>query len=134
MRARSLRRGHEFNLTKEEFYIWLEGTEFNSLYDYWLSAGCNINDRPTVDRLKDEKGYTLSNMQILTYLDNVTKGPKGLNSKAVIQLDLDGEYIAWHSSAMKAAITLGKKDFTGILRCISGRANTAFGFNWVKDI
>lgn len=56
--------------TKSEFEIWLEGNDFNSKYNSWVEGGYQKNDKPSVDRLDDYKGYSFDNMRLVTWKDN----------------------------------------------------------------
>lgn len=58
-------------------------------------------------------------------------GSKNPASKPVIQLSLDGDYIAEYESVGLAARSMGKLDHSGIAKCCRGVQKTADGYKWV---
>lgn len=56
--------------TKDEFKIWLGDNDFKNKYSLWVEGGYRKNDKPSVDRLDDYKGYSFDNMRLVTWKDN----------------------------------------------------------------
>lgn len=96
--------------TLEELQSWCKGQkEFKNLYDNWVKSDYNTKLRPSIDRLDDYKGYSFDNIQLMTWIENKQKGhdsrKNGSNnkdSKAVVQLDMDGNFIAEFYSQKEA--------------------------------
>ena len=59
---------------QDVFEQWaMKDQEFHLLYDKWKSSGFEYGLRPTVDRIDNDKGYILGNMQWLSFRDNCKK-------------------------------------------------------------
>lgn len=52
------------------------------------------------------------------------------NARAVVQLTLDGEYIATYKSCLAATKALGKNS-SSINNCCNHKAKTAYGYKWI---
>jgi len=111
----------------------------NALYDAWVLSDYAKNLRPSVDRLDDSKGYSLDNIQLMTWGENMAKSHADVKSgrmkkcrnKAVIQMDLDGNFVAEYHSAAEACRITGADGTT--IRCCCNPANrhkTAGNFKW----
>ena len=66
LKTNARRRGKEFLLTLEQFRAW------PLLNRYMTSKGTGPDDL-TIDRIKEEEGYHINNIQILRNVDNVIK-------------------------------------------------------------
>lgn len=68
----SKRRGHHRpTYTKIELYNWvMSQSNFNKLYNDWVYSNYNVNLIPSVDSL----GYSINNIQLITWLENNIKG------------------------------------------------------------
>ena len=93
----------------EELKAWFwKQPEAETLYKNWVDSGYKTELRPSVDRLNDYKGYSLDNIQLVTFKQNVEKYYKdamsGINAKmckSVDQWTLSGEFIkTWPSIAI----------------------------------
>ena len=69
LKSNSKRRGKYFDLTLEQF------TNFCHKTEYHIKKGKTV-DSYSIDRIDPEKGYTITNIQILTLGDNSRKGTK----------------------------------------------------------
>ena len=123
--------------SKEELTTWLTSqVDFQPMYDKWLTSERDASLRPSIDRIDDYIGYSLSNIQLMTWGENNLKGyhdrSVGKNnkvSKRVVQLDLLGNYIQeFHSIAEAKRVT--RIDGTHIANVAKGKSNTAGGFKW----
>ena len=95
----SVRRKHNPpTYSKNELKEWLYSQElFHTLYDNWKRLDYQKDYVPSVDRLDDYVGYTMSNIQLMTWKENNEKGWADFNSgknrkrtKVVYQFNLDG--------------------------------------------
>lgn len=125
------------NYTKKELEKWLfDQSLFHELYDNWVKSEYTKDLKPSVDRKDDYKTYTLDNIQLMTWRDNNKKGVadriNGINNKisrAVLQYDLDGNFIAEYYSQMQAGRETGISN-VNIWGCCKGLHNTAGGYRW----
>jgi hypothetical protein len=62
-------------LDKKDFYIWsLLNFDFNYLFTKWEESGYKRILTPSIDRIDSSKGYTLDNMQWITFSENCKRG------------------------------------------------------------
>ena len=109
----------------------------NRLYREWKLSGYAKNMRPSVDRLDDSYGYTLGNIQLTTWGENNAKAcadresgrMENCTNEAVVQYDLDGNFIAEYHSQSEAARVVGV-DRQGINSCCNGRRKSTGKFQW----
>lgn len=105
-------RGHgELPYTKEQLIAWCEGNNFDDLYKKWKDSGYETNLKPSVDRLDTFKGYSLDNIQLVTWKENMDnqkediltgKGTGGKRCKEVEKLDENGNIIETYISFNEA--------------------------------
>ena len=110
--------------------------QLRALYDTWVASGYSKMLRPSCDGLNDYKPYTLDNLRLVTWAENKDKGSNdrrnGINnkvSKAIEQLDLQGNVIASFHSANEAARQTGGRSGC-ICNVLKGRAKTHHNFKW----
>ncbi len=61
-------------LTKKEFITWASyNKDFHSLFKQWELSGYERTLSPSIDRIDDNKGYTVCNMQFITQGENSAK-------------------------------------------------------------
>lgn len=79
----SKRRGHPApTYSKEELKDWLfSRPQFRILYDNWKRLDFQTSYKPSVDRIYDDLSYTMSNIQLMIFRDNIAKGNKKCLSK-----------------------------------------------------
>lgn len=64
-------RGHgELPFTKKGFKGWALDNDYQELYTTWKNKGYLKEDKPSVDRLDDFKGYSFTNMRLVTWVEN----------------------------------------------------------------
>lgn len=128
--------------SKRELKQWLFSQPlFHRLFDNWKRLDFQTDYKPSVDRKDDYIGYTIDNIQLMTWGENSKKGSEdrksGRNNKmsrAVLQYTKDGVFIEEHYSVKSAARSIDKHD-TNIHAVCSGKRNTLGGFIWkYKDI
>jgi hypothetical protein len=111
---------------------------FTKLFNEWVESGYLREMKPSVDRLDDYQGYTLTNIQLLTFRANHLKGSDhvktGKNRKAlvpILQFDLEGNFLKEYFSIAEANRVLGKPQHSScIVAAAKGKQKTAFGFIW----
>ena len=71
-RSSSKKRGHNPpNYTKDTLSQWLlNDWLFNLIFDNWVNCGYLKSMSPSVDRISDNQGYILSNLQIMSWSEN----------------------------------------------------------------
>lgn len=125
--ARTKRKGFSpISYTKQELTAWLlQQYRFNVLYQNWVASGYSTALKPSVDRLDDDKGYALNNIQLLTWTENNQKGYEDTKNgknikqcKAIDMLDMNGQFIKQFHSVSEAA-----RQFNGIPSNIVGAIN-----------
>lgn len=62
-------------LPKEDFYKWaMDNKDFHTLWDKWVESGYERKLCPSVDRIDSSIGYTIPNMQFVTFSVNCKRG------------------------------------------------------------
>jgi len=129
----------DYSLAKLRCWV-LSQSIFHELYNTWVKSNYDCKMIPSCDRLDDYKPYTLDNLQIMTWQENKDKYYSdkrlGINDKCyipVVQMDLDGNFIANHVS-VKAAGIFAKMNNHHISSCLSGRRKSAGGFRWMRSL
>ena len=137
----SKRRGHNPpTYTKQELSDWLMNDWlFDLLYTNWVNCGYITDIRPSVDRLDDIKGYTFSNIQIMTWGENRAKGSADMRSgkmivksnpqKSVLQYSKNGEFIKVFISVSEAE-RMTDIAHQGISKCCNNIYKSTGGFIW----
>ena len=110
----SIKRGHNApTYTRDELKEWLYSQKlFHLLYDNWSRLDFQSDYAPSVDRKEDSIGYTMNNIQLMTWKENYKKacsdrksGVNNCSNKAVVQMDLDGNIIGeFHSTSSSRSI------------------------------
>ncbi len=136
---RSKKRGHKApDYTAQELREWLSlNGKFEELYTAWVESNYEKNLSPSLNRLDDSKGYSFSNMEVVTWKENNEKahldhksGILNYDCKAVEQYDKSGKYIATHHSTREAARATGALNHHISAVC-KGKNNSAGGFKWL---
>lgn len=137
-RHRSEKKGYsppEYDI--DELHEWLLSQElFHKLYNEWMESGYSSQKRPSVDRIDDYKGYSLDNIQLMTWDENRVKsyqdkidGKNNKGSRPVNQYSLDGEFIERFHSLIEAQRVTGVQR-SNINHCCLGTRKWAGGFIW----
>lgn len=136
----SKKRGHTPpSYTKQEIEQWLLGQAvFHRLYDKWVDSNYDKMMTPSIDRKNDSIGYTLDNIQLMTWQDNENKAHvdmsigilnNGNPAKEVMQYGKNNELINIFHSTQEASISTGIYQ-SGISNACSGKVKSAGGFTW----
>jgi len=137
-KSSSRRRGHPLpSYTRQELIDWvLTQPEYDDLYDSWVASGYVKSKIPSIDRLEDDKPYSITNIRLTTWEVNQEEAYKGIKNgtiqnhhKVVTQRKLDGTKVATYVSISEAARQTGIHN-TSISSCLSGRYKTAGGYLW----
>jgi len=115
--SNSKARGHDKpSYSKEELRGWLYLNGFKELFNKWIDSGKNKLDKPSCDRLDDYKGYSLSNIRLVTWRENKDKqtediilgrSTSGMKCKPCLQFNNDGELINRYVSYSSGKRTVG---------------------------
>jgi len=126
----SNRRGVEYTL--EQLHgMFLDDDKFLRLHSEWVSSGYVRGKRPVIDRLDRRKGYTLNNIQVLTWDENRYKQRmeiRHLKRKPVAQYSGDN-LIATYKSVNHAAQAMGVAQ-SAISRALKKPHYTCSCFTW----
>jgi len=134
----SKRKGYPMpTYSKNELLEWLMSQEqFHTLYDNWKRLDYQTMYKPSVDRVDDYLGYTMSNIQLMTWGENHKKyteeakiGKNQKSGKAVVQYDKQLTPVAEYHSIMFASKQTGIQR-RSIAACCAGKGETAGGFKW----
>lgn len=91
--------------------------------------GRNHTEEARTKMSKAHKGKKLSDKT----RKKMSKRMQGVvtNAKPVVQLSLNGDFIAEYESAKQAMIVLGVKNASNITECCRGRRKTAYKYKWL---
>jgi hypothetical protein len=113
--------------------------KFHILYDNWKRLDFQKDYIPSADRKKDSIGYTMDNIQLMTWAENNAKGNVDMRSgklthgvnpqKTVIQYTMSGEFVANFVSVSEASRQTGIHH-SRISACCRGERNETAGFVW----
>lgn len=101
--------------SKKDLKLWLYENNFKELFDNWVKSNYDKKSKPSIDRMDDFKPYSLDNIQLGTWQDNINHfvsdimngtGKHGLKTKPVLQF-LDGKLNAQYVSYSSAKRTVG---------------------------
>lgn len=127
--------------TYEQLCLWLDAQpEFHILYHAWVAGGYAKDDSPSVDRKDNTIGYTLNNIQVVSWRQNLLNQKKQnlsgeylhTGSKAINQLSLDGAFIAKFESIGIALrhIKGDRKGTSNVAAVADGKWQSAYGYKW----
>jgi len=135
MIERQRKRGTVYYTRLELIAFCEKSKNFQRLFATWLTSGCQLSIRPTIDRVDPLKNYSLDNIQVLTYSENNKKGNSELiktKGKKIIQKNDKGKIINRFNSIKEAGIILGINP-TNICNALRGRLKTFKNCIWEYD-
>ena len=114
---------------------------FAELYAAYKDSGYNKSLVPSVDRTDPDKPYTISNIKLMSFLDNMKRNAEtqGINSQVPVWqiCSISGEFIAAFESIAEAGKVTGICP-KGISRALTtginkyGRLSTTSGMCWIE--
>lgn len=127
--------------TKQELADWLQQQpNFQLIWDNWVNSGYEKYLSPSIDRIDNNLGYTLSNIQLVTWRENLLNQKKQnisgeylhAKSKAVTMLTLEGDEIETFPSLAIAARSINGRSvgISNIAAVANGKWKTAYGYKW----
>jgi hypothetical protein len=133
----SKRRGHSLpTYTTGELLLWAESNNLVSLMNAWALSHYSLEKRPSVDRLNENLGYSLSNIRLVTWQENhernsfeVFHGKPTPRTRRCRQLTLDGQVVAEYFNVSEAARQNGLRR-SAISNVCNGRKHKTGGFQW----
>jgi hypothetical protein len=133
-------RGHIPPLyTKEELTKWLiSQPNFEALYNDWVDSNFTSDFRPSCDRLDNSKGYSFSNIELVTWKVNKERANRDVKNNiinttqtTVYQYLASGKFVAKHLSIAEACRKDSTLDQRNITSCCQGKIPTAYGYVWL---
>lgn len=123
-----------------ELRIWcLMQSKFHELYNVWIKSGHEKDLIPSVDRKDDYKGYSLDNIQLMTWIENKNKyhldalnGTNNKQGRPVIGVNIKSNEVLSFLSIGIASRELDKSR-TGIGNALRGLSETSGGFKWYYE-
>ena len=128
---------HPPDYAKQDFVDFLlSNKKYINLHSEWVESGYENSLIPSVDRIDDYKGYSLDNIQVMTWKENKIKSDEdrknGINNKtnkAVVKMDLNEvELEVYHSLRYAERETSIHRSC--IWKVCNGKQKTAGGFKW----
>ena len=125
--------------SKMELKKWLLSHGYMKLYRKWAKADFDRKLSPSLDRLNTNKGYSLKNIELVTWEENQRRaysdrkkniGRMALDNEAVVQLSKDGKKIKVFGSVSNASRDT-KINRGNISSAKDGKLKSAGGFIWV---
>ena len=134
----SKRRGHTnpaYSLSELRQWLYSQPL-FHVMYDNWKRLDYQKAYKPSVDRIDDSIGYTMANIQLMTWDENLKKHKKQLMQGEAItthvpvyQLDLEGNIVGEFYSINEASRVTGAGR-GNIFMCCNGKRKKSGGFGW----
>lgn len=124
--------------TKKELEKWIfSQPNFEKLYNDWVKSDYDRWLKPSIDRLDDYKPYSLDNIQLMTWKENLIKSHQdrknGINNKQnkiVYQYNLKGELVKEYYSINQASREVSNTKPTDIINSCNGKRISCGGFIW----
>ena len=129
MKQRNIAKGFgtlQFSL-KDIQNIFLNDEKYQTLFNEWVVSGYTYYKKPSIDRKNPDYGYSLDNIQIMSWEDNRRKGDLE-NSKrittAIIMCDFEGNIIKEFNSVKQAVNETGLSQGNIVMCCQGKRRHT----------
>ena len=138
IRYKSKRRGDHYpEITKAELTVWLYKSGLREKWIIYIESGYDKDLKPSINRINDYGIYEFSNMELITWRENLIKGVNGKkhhkNStnknlrKKVYIWNKQNDLIAIFNSHKEASIYLDCH-ITSISRAVTKKRKTLKGY------
>lgn len=126
------------NYSQEELKQWLfSQKKFHRLFKEWKVSEYDRYVKPSIDRIDDNKPYTLDNIQLMTWKDNEHKAKEDMKNgiliqnkqTPVIQMNMKGKQLKVFHSQGEASRQTGIRQ-SYISRVCLGQRNHTNGYKW----
>lgn len=125
--------------SKDELRDWLlSQPHFKDVFDAWVASDYKKDLSPSIDRLDNTKGYSLTNIQLVTFRQNLLNQKRQnkdgtylhAKSKAVQQWTKDGQFVVEYPSMQIALRAVGGASSSNIAAVANGVWKSAYGYDW----
>lgn len=129
-RARSIKRGHlPPTYSFEELKDYIENhKDFMLLYEKWVESGYDKWQAPSIDRLENSKGYSIDNIQLVSWKKNFYLSDKA--PRTIRKLSKEGLVLGEYITLKVAAESVGANYNVGVVNVCNGKQKTAHGYKW----
>ena len=139
----SKKRGHPPpDYTIEQLITYCESHGYKDLYNNYLISCRDIKLRPSVDRLDSTIGYTLENIELVTWEVNnkraneerlLGKGSQSNFCQPVVRISNEGAEVLYHSMAeAERQNNIGNRDGQRLTNYFRIKGKKCGGFRWRK--
>ena len=133
---RTNKSGMIHNYSFDEFKNWIYTNNYEELFYNWKESGYKTTLVPSVDRINNFKGYTLDNIELVTWAENRRRGHADrksgklfVNNRPIIRYDSRTKILGYFHSTREAERNT-RVDHSSISRCISLGKKDKDGFYW----
>ena len=128
-KSREITRFHgEPQYTLEELRARFENDyEFITLFNQWVESGYAKQLAPSLDRVDNSKGYTLDNLEVVTWEENNRRGAEARSTSVIA---IKGDERTPYPSIKAAAKGTGARA-PNIGKVLRGERNTAAGYKFM---
>lgn len=124
------------SITLSEFHEFADCQKFDRLFSEWEDSRYHKQFKPSIDRINKKHGYSIGNMQWLTWAENRYKQTmeRRCRKGAVIKM-MGSSCVEYYKSQREAVMKTGLSQ-SGISMCLTGQRQTCGGYGWKyeKDI
>lgn len=107
-----------------------EWKSFDVFYQWAITNG--YRDDLSIDRIDYNGNYEPNNCRWADKYTQARNRRKDMSKlRSVVQLDLDGNYLATHLGVRIAQRCIGAKNHYGIMACCKGKKSEAHGYKWI---
>lgn len=97
--------------------------------ELWFRDKAYLMERPSIDRIDSTGNYEIGNCRFIEHIKNIIKSNKESNIKAILQYDLQGNFIKeWQSSILASRIL--KISSQNLVSALKKKSKTAGGYIW----